>query len=440
MPSDLIPSDYAAWLTDLKSRIHQAQQRATLSVNRELIALYWQLGKDILTRQAEQGRGAKVIERLSRDLRAAFPEMKGFSRANLLYMRAFAEAWSDPSIVQQAVGQLPWGHNIVLLTRLKAPEWRLAYARQAIAHGWSRNVLNIHIETQRLEREGKAVTNFEMLLPQPQSDLARESLKDPYRLDFLGLGKEAEERAIESALVQHITHFLIELGAGFAFVGRQVPLEVGGDDFFIDLLFYHLKLRCYVVVELKAGPFKPEHIGKLGFYLSAVDAQIKLPDDQPTIGLLLCKSKNTVVAEYALRTAPNPSVSPNTSLCSPSPSDSKPTSPASRKSRPNLLEKPFPKMSPMNSITLSHDPLADKRFDFQFVNPPYGYEWSKDFDAVTTRRGLHPDLRSHYVLANPSFNDSDLFRKDVENGSSRLRQQERNSPFNSQSLGLKCNA
>ena len=297
----ILPADYAPWLTGLKARIHQAQQRATLSVNRELIALYWQLGKDILTRQAEQGWGAKVIERLSRDLRTAFPEMKGFSRANLLYMRAFAEAWPDPAIVQQAVGLLPWGHNILLLTRLKASEWRLAYAGQAIKHGWSRNVLGIHIETRRLEREGQAITNFDLHLPQPQSDLACESLKDPYRLDFLGLGKEAEERAIESALVQHITHFLIELGAGFAFVGRQVPLEVGGDEFFLDLLFYHLKLRCYVVIELKAGPFKPEHTGKLGFYLSAVDAQIKHPDDQPTIGLLLCKSKNSVVAEYALR-------------------------------------------------------------------------------------------------------------------------------------------
>ena len=209
-------------------------------------------------------------------------------------------------IVQQAVGQLPWGHNLVLLTRLKDTATRLAYAQRTLQHGWSRNVLNIHIETRLLEREGQSVNNFETQLPAPQSDLARESLKDPYRLDFLGLGKEAEERAIESALVQHITHFLIELGAGFAFVGRQVPLEVGGDDFFIDLLFYHLKLRCYVVVELKAGPFKPEHTGKLGFYLSAVDAQIKHPDDQPTIGLLLCKSKNTVVAEYALRDSNKP--------------------------------------------------------------------------------------------------------------------------------------
>jgi len=306
MPPDVIPSDYAEWLADLKARIHQAQQRATLSVNRELIAFYWQLGKDILARQSTQGWGAKVIERLSRDLRTAFPEMKGFSRANLLYMRAFAEAWPDAAIVQQAVGQLPWGHNIVLLTRLKTPEWRLAYAQKVIEHGWSRNVLDLHIETRRLEREGQAITNFALRLPQPQSDLARESLKDPYRLDFLGLAKEADERAIESALVRHITNFLIELGAGFAFVGRQVPLEVGGDQFFIDLMFYHLKLRCYLVIELKAGPFKPEHTGQLGFYLSAVDAQVKHPDDQPTIGQLLCRSKNSVVAEYALRDSNRP--------------------------------------------------------------------------------------------------------------------------------------
>jgi predicted nuclease of restriction endonuclease-like (RecB) superfamily len=299
--SELIPGDYAGWLTDLKARIQQAQQRATISVNHELIALYWQLGNDILARQVAQGWGAKVIDRLSRDLRTAFPEMKGFSRANLLYMRAFAEAWPDAVIVQQVVGQLPWAHNITLITRLKEPQWRMAYAQAAVQHGWSRSVLDLHIETRRLEREGQAISNFDLCLPKPQSDLARESLKDPYRLDFLGLGKEAEERAIESALVHHITQFLIELGAGFAFVGRQVPLEVGGDDFFIDLLFYHLKLRCYVVIELKTGAFKPEYTGKLGFYLSAVDAQIKHPDDQPTIGLLLCKSKNSVVAEYALR-------------------------------------------------------------------------------------------------------------------------------------------
>ena len=300
------PAGYADWLADLKGRIHGAQQRATLAVNRELVLLYWQIGRDILQRQAAQGWGAKVIERLAQDLRAEFPEMKGFSRANLMYMRAFAQAWPDAEIVQQAVGQLPWGHNLVLLTQLKDPELRLAYAQNAIAHGWSRNVLNIHIETRRLERSGQAITNFEARLPQPQSDLARESLKDPYRFDFLGLSDEAHEREIEGALVKHVTEFLLELGAGFAFVGRQVLLDVGGDDFFIDLLFYHLKLRCYVVIELKAGKFKPEHLGQLGFYLTAVDAQVKHPDDGPTIGLLLCKSRNKVVAEYALRDTAQP--------------------------------------------------------------------------------------------------------------------------------------
>ncbi len=294
------PQGYAEWLAELKIRIHSSRQRATLAVNRELIVLYWQIGTDILLRQAAQGWGAKVIERLSHDLRKAFPDMRGFSRTNLLYMRAFAEAWPDKKIVQQAVGQLPWGHNLVLLTKLKTSEERQAYAQKALENGWSRNVLVMQIETCLLERQGMAVTNFEQQLPKPQSDLARESLKDPYRFDFLGLTEDAQEREIENALVRHVTEFLLELGAGFAFVGKQVHLEVGGDDFYIDLLFYHLKLRCYVVIELKAGDFKPEHLGQLGFYLTAVDRQIKAEQDQPTIGLLLCKSKNKIVAEYAL--------------------------------------------------------------------------------------------------------------------------------------------
>jgi predicted nuclease of restriction endonuclease-like (RecB) superfamily len=300
------PSGYAEWLVELKTRIHSAQQRATLAVNRELALLYWQIGSDILARQSSEGWGAKVIERLAHDLRVAFPEMKGFSRANLMYMRAFAEAWPSAEIVQQAVGQMPWGHNLVLLTKLKDPQQRLAYAQRAVAHGWSRAVLTLHIESRLLEREGQALTNFEARLPAPASDLANQTLKDPYVFDFLGIGREADERAIESALVQHVTRFLLELGAGFAFVGRQVAMEVGGDDFFIDLLFYHLKLRCYVVVELKADKFRPEHLGQLGFYLSAVDAQIKAEQDGPTIGLLLCKSKNKLVAEYALRDSARP--------------------------------------------------------------------------------------------------------------------------------------
>lgn len=295
------PEGYGDWLTDLKGRIHNAQQRATLAVNRELVLLYWQIGNDILTRQAQQGWGAKVIERLAHDLRAAFPDMKGFSPRNLKYMRAFAEAWPDAEFVQEVLAQLPWYHQLALLDKLSSPESRRWYAIKAIEHSWSRNILVMQIETRLLERSGKAVSNFETHLPKPQSDLARESLKDPYRFDFLGLTFDAQEREIENALVKHVTEFLLELGAGFAFVGQQVLLDVGGDEFFIDLLFYHLKLRCYVVIELKAGKFKPEHLGQLSFYLTAVDAQFKHPQDGPTIGLLLCKSKNKVVAEYALR-------------------------------------------------------------------------------------------------------------------------------------------
>jgi predicted nuclease of restriction endonuclease-like (RecB) superfamily len=226
--------------------------------------------------------------------------MKGFSTRNLKYMRSFAEVWIDKQIVQQAVAQLPWGHNLVLLTKLKTKEERLAYAQKTIENGWSRNVLVMQIETGLLKREGAAITNFEQRLPKPQSDLARASLKDPYCFDFLGLGDAAQEREIEKALVHHVTEFLLELGAGFAFVGKQININVGGDDFFIDLLFYHLKLHCYVVIELKAGDFKPEHLGQLSFYLTAVDRQIKAEEDKPTIGLLLCKNKNKIVAEYAL--------------------------------------------------------------------------------------------------------------------------------------------
>ncbi len=294
------PAGYADWLAELKTRIHTAQQRAALAVNRELVLLYWQIGRDILARQAQQGWGAKVIERLAHDLRTAFPEMKGFSPRNLKYMRAFAEAWPDAEFVQAVLAQLPWYHQLALLDKLPDAESRRWYAAKAMEHNWSRNVLVMQIETCLRERSGTAVTNFAQCLPQPQSDLARESLKDPYCFDFLGLTDQVQERDVEQSLVKHVTEFLLELGAGFAFVGRQVLLDVGGDEFFIDLLFYHLKLRCYVVIELKGGKFKPEHLGQLGFYLTAVDRQIKNEHDNPTIGLLLCKSKNKVVAEYAL--------------------------------------------------------------------------------------------------------------------------------------------
>ncbi|WP_408223590.1 PDDEXK nuclease domain-containing protein [Paraburkholderia dipogonis] len=294
-------ADYAAWLNDLKARVASARQRAALAVSRELVLLYWQIGRDIAQRQQVQGWGAKVIDRLARDLRSAFPDMRGFSPRNLKYMRAFAQAWPDGEFVQQAAAQLPWFHLCTLLDKLTTREEREWYAAKAVEHGWSRNVLVMQIETRVRERQGNAVTNFPERLPSPQSDLARDSLKDPYIFDFLGLGEHAQERDLEHALTRHITRFLLELGAGFAFVGRQYRLEVGGDEFFVDLLFYHLKLRCYVVVELKATPFRPEYAGQLNFYLSAIDAQLKTPTDQPTIGLLLCKEQNRLVAEYALR-------------------------------------------------------------------------------------------------------------------------------------------
>ncbi len=300
------PSGYAIWLSELKGRIHHAQQRATRAVNQELVLLYWQIGRDLAERQQREGWGAKVIDRLAHDLRAAFPDQQGFSPRNLKYMKAFADAWPEEGIVQGVLAQLPWYHHLALLDKLDSPDARRWYAKEAIAHGWSRNVLVHHIEQRTRERSGKAISNFDLYLPKPQSELAKESLKDPYRLDFLGLGAEAQEREIEAALIRHVTDFLLELGAGFAFVGRQVHLEVGGDDFFIDLLFYHLKLRCYVVIELKADKFKPEHVGQLGFYMTAVDRQVKSDQDGPTIGLLLCKSKNQVVAEYALHDSSKP--------------------------------------------------------------------------------------------------------------------------------------
>lgn len=296
----MMPADYVQWLADIKNRVLTARHKAVLAVNAELVSLYWHIGRDILQRQAAQGWGSKVIDRLGRDLREAFPEMKGFSRANLLYMRAFAEAWTDFEIVQQTVGQLPWGHNVLLLNRIKEQEARLFYVQKAIAENWSRATLEVHIKNRLHERQGKAVTNFAARLPAPTSALAQETLKDPYLFDFLSLGEDAQEREIENALMQHITRFLLELGNGFAFVGRQYRLEVNGDEFFIDLLFYHTRLKCYVVVELKATAFKPEHAGQLNFYLAAIDAQVKAPDDHPTIGLLLCKTQNRLVAEYAL--------------------------------------------------------------------------------------------------------------------------------------------
>lgn len=244
--------------------------------------------------------GAKVIECLARDLSDAFPDIRGFSSRNLKYMAFFAQHCPNGLFGQQPAAQLPWFHVVTLLTKLASPEEREWYAQQTALLGWSRSMLEQNIKSRLQQRQGGAVTNFAARLPAAQSALAEETLKDPYLFDFLGLGNDAHERDIEDGLIRHITRFLLELGAGFAFVGRQFRLDVGGDEFFIDLLFYHTRLKCYVVVELKATAFKPEHAGQLNFYLAAVDAQIKAEDDKPTIGLLLCKQQNRLVAEYAL--------------------------------------------------------------------------------------------------------------------------------------------
>jgi predicted nuclease of restriction endonuclease-like (RecB) superfamily len=297
---DILPAGYEVWLKEIKLRIAGARQRASLSINAEQVRLYHSLGREILERQRRNGWGAKVIDRLSRDLRAAFPEMKGFSGSNLKYMRFFAYQCPDLQFGQQSADQLPWFHIVALVTRIPDAATRAWYAHQAADKSWSRDTLTANIRDKLHLRLGSGVSNFKEHLPPAQAGLATAILKDPYHFDFLSLGEEAQERDIEAALIQHIMRFLLELGAGFAFVGRQFRLEVAGDEFFLDLLFYHTRLKCYVVVELKASAFKPGHAGQLNFYLSAVDAQIKAPDDKPTIGLLLCKTKNRLVAEYAL--------------------------------------------------------------------------------------------------------------------------------------------
>ncbi len=305
-PADLAPAGYAELLAAIKQRVQTAQVRAAVAVNRELILLYWQIGCEILRRQREAGWGAKVIDRLAADLHAAFPDQKGFSARNLKYMRAFGEAYPEEEFVQQVAAQIPWFHHCVLLDKVKDAAIREWYIRQTIAQGWSRGILVLQIEAGAHLRQGKALTNFAATLPSPQSDLARDLLKDPYNFDFLTLSGDAHEKHVQAGLLEHLREFLIELGVGFAFVGSRYHLEVGGKDFYIDLLFYHLRLRAFVVIELKVTEFEPEHLGKMNFYLSAVDEQLRHPEDRPSIGPILCPVKNSIVVEYALRDTTKP--------------------------------------------------------------------------------------------------------------------------------------
>jgi predicted nuclease of restriction endonuclease-like (RecB) superfamily len=344
-----MPADYAPLLAEIKARVQSARIKAGLAANRELLALYWDIGRLIVEAQRTKGYGKKVVAQLAADLQREFPGVAGFSPINVWRMRAFYATYSNSTgilsqavtesspgpnlsrlaiesagkiarltpVVQAAAAQLfpqppepfaslPWGHNLLLLHKLEKPEDRHWYAAKAVEHGWSRNVLALQIETGLHRRQGKAVTNFQTTLPPAQSDLAQGITKDPYLFDFLTLRDDANERAVEDGLLAHVEKFLLELGAGFALVGRQVHLEVGDRDFYLDLLFYHLKLRCFVVIDLKVREFMPEAAGKMNFYLSAADDRFRQPGDQPSIGMILCRSKNRVIAEYALRDMTKP--------------------------------------------------------------------------------------------------------------------------------------
>ncbi len=302
----VVTREYTETLATLKQQIQEAQIKAALSVNKELIKLYWSIGKTILEKQKTDGWGATTIEQLAQDLQNAFPGIEGFSPRNIFRMRAFYLAYQE---MPQAVAQLaelpifniPWGHNAVLIEKIKDTELKLWYAQKAVENGWSRSMLETWIKSKLHKRQGKAITNFKRTLPAPNSDMAQQSLKDPYLFDFLTLREEHFERDVEQGLIDHIQKFLLELGKDFAFVGRQYHLEVDGDDYYLDLLLYHLKLRCYMVVELKTSSFKPEYAGKLNFYLSAVDDLLRHKDDNQTIGLLLCRTKKNFTVEYALR-------------------------------------------------------------------------------------------------------------------------------------------
>jgi predicted nuclease of restriction endonuclease-like (RecB) superfamily len=298
--------DYESTLADLKKRIRESQIKAAVSVNKELLLLYWSIGKTIVEKQEKSRWGTSVLEKLSRDLQNEFPGVEGFSRRNISRMRAFYQEYQVwPQLVAKIedlpIFHIPWGHNILIMEKIKKLEERLWYAQKAIEHGWSRSVLTIWMENRLYHKEGKAITNFKLTLLPPQSDLAQQTLKDPYSLDFLELHKDFSEREVEEGLVSHMQKFLVELGQGFAFVGKQYPIKAGEKDLFIDLLFYHLKLRCYIVVELKARGFDSKDAGQMSVYLSAVDDQLKHEDDKPSIGMILCKTKDNVFVEYALR-------------------------------------------------------------------------------------------------------------------------------------------
>lgn len=322
-------NEYKTWLESLKKKVKTSQIKAAVKVNTELLLLYWDIGKAIIDKQQNAAWGDALIPQLSKDLTAAFPGMKGFSRSNLFYIRKWVllynnnaeivqqlagqmrgvdfQQYKNPNeFVQQLVSQIPWGHHMVIIDKCETVEQALFYIRQTLENNWSRAVLSLRIESKLHLRSGTAIHNFAYTLDKIQAKLARETLKNPYNFDFLTIGVEAHERDLETALIDHIRKFLLELGQGFAFIGQQYPINVGDSDFFIDLLFFHTKLRCYIVVELKVTAFQPEYAGKLNFYLNIIDDTLKHATDQPSIGILLCKTPNKVMVEYSLKNINNP--------------------------------------------------------------------------------------------------------------------------------------
>lgn len=303
------PGDYLIWLEKLKSEIRTTQLRATVAANVEFLGLCWRIGKILLEQEKRQGQ--EVVARLVADLKAEFPSLKGMSPGNLRSMKAFAVAYpADPfgegPLLQAELAKLTWYHHIALLDKVKDIEERLVYIQATVENGWSRDVMVQQIESGYRQRAGKAITNFSRLLPEPLSDLGQQSLKNPYLLDFLTLTEKHKERDLENGLVERITNLLLEPGKGFAYVGRHYPIEVSDREFSIDLLFYHLKLRSYLVIDLKVVEFEPEFVGKLNFCLSAVDEQLRGELDNPSIGLLICRRNNRLIAEYALRDSQKP--------------------------------------------------------------------------------------------------------------------------------------
>ena len=298
--------EYNTVLVDIKNKIKLSQQKAFSSVNQEMIMLYFNIGSVIETRQKELGWGAKVIDKLSLDISKEFPDMKGFSTRNIKLMVQFCKEYCLEEFVQLPVAQIPWTHNIILIQKIKDKNLRYWYMQKVLENGWSKDILVVMIKSEVHKREGNLVSNFKNVLPQNDSDLVQQSFKDPYLFDFLSITEPFRERELENSLIKNMEKFLIELGSGFAFVGRQYKLEIGNDDFYIDLLFYHLKLRCFIVVELKKGKFKPEYAGQVNFYCSAVDSVLAQEDDKSTIGLILCQEKNEIVAEYSLRNMSQP--------------------------------------------------------------------------------------------------------------------------------------